>query len=57
MTSSAQEYSFPVPYFNDNDDMIMNNQQILYDSKACFKFISKAGTATINYEDLEPEAS
>ena len=34
----------------------MNNQEIVYDFKACFKFITKAGTATINYEDLESEA-
>ena len=34
----------------------MTNQEILYDFKACFKFITKAGTATMNYVDVESEA-
>ena len=32
---------------------LMNNHEIVYDFKACFKFITKAG----NYEDLESDAS
>ena len=46
-----------VHIFEGRLDKFMNNQEIMYDFKACFKFITKAGMATINYEDLESEAS
>ena len=46
-----------IQIFEGRLDKFMNNQEIMYDFKACFKFITKAGTATINYEDLESEAS
>ena len=46
-----------VQIFEGRLDKFMNNQEIVYDFKACFKFITKAGTATINYEDLVSKAS
>ena len=46
-----------IQIFEGRLDEFMNNQEVMYDFKACFKFITKAGTATINYEDLESEAS
>ena len=46
-----------VQIFEGRLDKFMNNQEILFDFKACFKFITKTGTVTINYEDLESEAS
>ena len=46
-----------VQIFDGRLDKFMNNQEIIYDFKASFKFITKAGTATINYVNLESEAS
>ena len=46
-----------VQIFGGRLDKFMSNQEIMYDFKACFKFITKAGTATMNYEDLESETS
>ena len=42
-----------IKIFEGRLDKFMNNQEILYDFKACFKSITKAETVTINYEGLD----